>query len=118
VGGEHWGSSAHELLISSTAEDITHETTMAIEAVPLPLPSTADPSKFKDFGREVRGVHPGRLTDEEFKEIEQLLYKVCVAPPMFRLLPYQRIAQHDTLLFRNVDLLPEEQYKLTKVCRM
>ena len=49
---------------------------MAIETVPLPLPPTADPSKFKDFGREVRGVHPGRLTDEEFKEIEQLLYKV------------------------------------------
>jgi len=54
---------------------------MAIETLPLPLPPTADPSKFKDFGREVRGVHPGRLTDEEFKEIEQLLYKVCIAPP-------------------------------------
>ena len=54
---------------------------MAIEVHPLPLPSSADPSKFKDFGREVRGVHPGRLTDEEFKEIEQLLYKVCVTFP-------------------------------------
>ena len=60
---------------------------MAIETVPLPLPPTADPSKFNNFGREVRGVHPGRLTDEEFKEIEQLLYKVCVSPLMSRVLP-------------------------------
>ena len=60
-------------------EDITtHETTMTIETFPLPLPPTADPSEFKDFGREVKGVHPGRLTDEEFEEIEQLLYKVCI----------------------------------------
>ena len=92
---------------------------MAIETVPLPLPPTADPSKFKDFGREVRGVHPGRLTDEEFKEIEQLLYKVRMS---FRYPTYHRayryIVQHDTLLFRNVDLPPEEQYSLTKVRRM
>ena len=60
---------------------------MAIETIPLPLPSTADPSKFEDFGREVRGVHPGRLTDEEFKEIEQLLYKVCVAHLTSHVLP-------------------------------
>src|ERR1700753_3005703 len=52
---------------------------MVIEVVPLPLPPSADPSKFRDFGREVRGVHPGKLTDDEFKEIEQLLYKVCAA---------------------------------------
>lgn len=58
------------------------ETAMTIETVPLPLPPTADPSKFEDFGREVRGVHPGRLTDEEFKEIEQLLYKVPVPSPI------------------------------------
>jgi hypothetical protein len=66
---------------------ITCEITMAIETLPLPLPPTADSSKFKDFGREVRGVHPGRLTDEEFKEIEQLLYKVCVIPPVSQSLP-------------------------------
>lgn len=52
---------------------------MAIEILPLPLPPSADPSKFKDFGREVKGIHPGRLTDEEFKEVEQLLYKVCIS---------------------------------------
>lgn len=51
---------------------------MAIEVLPLPLPPSADPSKFTDFGREVRGIHPGRLTDEEFEKIQQLLYKVCI----------------------------------------
>lgn len=49
---------------------------MAIEVAPLPLPASADPSKFTDFGREVKGVNPGSLTPEEFKEIEELLYKV------------------------------------------
>lgn len=73
-------------ITSSRLKDISFpETTMAIETVPLPLPPTADPSKFKDFGREVRGVHPGRLTDEEFKEIEQLLYKVRVVPSISRI---------------------------------
>ena len=49
---------------------------MAIEVVSLPLPASAEPSKFKDFGREVKGVNPGTLTPEEFKEIERLLYEV------------------------------------------
>ena len=49
---------------------------MAIETVPLPLPTSADASKFADFGREVKGVNPGSFTPEEFKELEQLLYKV------------------------------------------
>ncbi|OBZ68518.1 hypothetical protein A0H81_11529 [Grifola frondosa] len=69
---------------------------MAIEITPLPLPPSADASKFTDFGREVKGVNPGSLTPEQFKEIEQLLYK------------------HGALLFRNVDLSPEQQYALTK----
>lgn len=51
---------------------------MAIEVAPLPLPPSADPSKFVDFGREVRGVDPGKLTPEQFKEIEELLYKVWI----------------------------------------
>lgn len=49
---------------------------MAIAVAPLPLPPSADPSKFAEFGREVKGVNPGALSPEEFKEIEQLLYKV------------------------------------------
>ena len=64
-----------------TEDTTAHESIMAIEVLPLPLPPSADPSKFKDFGREVKGIHPGRLTDEEFKEIEQLLYKVCNFDP-------------------------------------
>ena len=53
--------------------------TMAIELAPLPLPPSADPSKFSEFGREVKGINPGTLTPEQFKEIEELLYKVCPA---------------------------------------
>ena len=49
---------------------------MAIELIPLPLPASADPSKFQSFGREVRGVDPANFTEEEFKEIEEALYKV------------------------------------------
>ncbi|KAI0789488.1 hypothetical protein C8Q75DRAFT_793348 [Abortiporus biennis] len=69
---------------------------MAIEVVPLPLPPSADASKFADFGREVKGVKPGELTSEELEEIKELLYK------------------HDALLFRDVDFTPEQQYALTK----
>jgi hypothetical protein len=49
---------------------------MAIDLVPLPLPPSADGSKFVDFGREVKGVNPGNFTPEEFKELEEALYKV------------------------------------------
>ncbi|KII94299.1 hypothetical protein PLICRDRAFT_101133 [Plicaturopsis crispa FD-325 SS-3] len=69
---------------------------MAIELVPLPLPPSADPSKFADFGREVRGVNPGALSPEEFEQVQDALYK------------------HDALLFRDVELTPEQQYALTK----
>ncbi|KIO24209.1 hypothetical protein M407DRAFT_77255 [Tulasnella calospora MUT 4182] len=73
---------------------------MAIELAPLPLPPSADASKFANFGREVKNIHPGNFTPEEFKEIEEALYK------------------YDALLFRNVDFTPEQQYALTKVRRM
>jgi len=69
---------------------------MAIELVSLPLPATADASKFADFGREVRGVDPGSLNSEQFEEVRKALYK------------------HDALLFRDVSLSPEQQYALTK----
>ncbi len=49
---------------------------MAIEIAPLPVPPTADAAKLKDFGREVKGVNPGSLSPEEFKEVHDLLYKV------------------------------------------
>ncbi|KZP10088.1 Clavaminate synthase-like protein [Athelia psychrophila] len=69
---------------------------MAIVLVPLPLPASADPSKFADFGREVKNVHPGELTPEQFAEVQDALYR------------------HDALLFRDVVLTPAQQYKLTK----
>jgi len=71
---------------------------MAIELQPLPLPAAADPSKFVNFGREVKGVDPGSLNPKEFAEIREALYK------------------HSALLFRDVSLTPEQQYALTKVC--
>lgn len=49
---------------------------MAIELATLPLPASADASKFADFGREVKGVNLGSLTEEQLKEIQELLYKV------------------------------------------
>jgi len=49
---------------------------MTITFVPLAFPPSADTSRFKDFGREVRGAHPGKLTPDEFKEIETALYQV------------------------------------------
>ena len=51
---------------------------MTIELLPLPLPAAADPSKFVDFGREVKGVDPGNLNPKEFAEIREALYKVCI----------------------------------------
>lgn len=50
---------------------------MAIELTPLPLPASADASKFADFGRQVKGINPGTLTPEQFQEIREALYKVC-----------------------------------------
>ena len=49
---------------------------MAIELVALPLPASADPAKFADFGREVKGVNPGTLSLEEFEQVKDALYKV------------------------------------------
>jgi hypothetical protein len=49
---------------------------MSIQVESLPLPPSANPASFPEFGREVKGVHPGELTPEQFKEIEELLYKV------------------------------------------
>jgi len=68
----------------------------AVTTHPLPLPASADPAYFKSFGAEVRGLDPGNLTPEQFKQVEDLLYK------------------HSALLFRNTSLSPEQQYNLTK----
>ena len=48
---------------------------MAIEF--LPLPATADASRFFHFGRVVEGIDPGSLTEPKvFAEIREALYKV------------------------------------------
>jgi hypothetical protein len=52
---------------------------MAIELLPLPLPASADASKLAEFGREVKGINPAEITPEDFKEIEQALFKVCLS---------------------------------------
>ncbi|KIK70002.1 hypothetical protein GYMLUDRAFT_34412 [Collybiopsis luxurians FD-317 M1] len=69
---------------------------MTIELSPLPLPTTADASKFETFGREVKGINPGDCTPEQLNSIKESLYK------------------HEVLLFRDVILTPEQQYSLTK----
>ncbi|CCM02770.1 uncharacterized protein FIBRA_04878 [Fibroporia radiculosa] len=71
---------------------------MAVEVLPLPLPPSANVEMFSgaDFGREIKGVDLGALAPEVFREIEELLYK------------------HSVLLFRDVDLSPEQQYALAK----
>lgn len=56
---------------------------MAIELAPLPLPTSANASRLKDFGREVIGLHPGKFTPEQLKEVQEALYKVrCHSTPL------------------------------------
>ncbi|KAJ3506464.1 hypothetical protein NLJ89_g6853 [Agrocybe chaxingu] len=69
---------------------------MAIELAPFPVPSSTDAAKLADFGREVKGINVAEFTPEQFKEIEEALYK------------------HGALLFRNTKLSPAQQYALTK----
>lgn len=90
---------------------------MSIQLESLPLPPSANPAHFADFGKEVKGVHPGELTPEQFKEIEQLLYKVCEPRYYFVLifLTFVGCKQHSVLLFRDAVVSPEQQYALTKV---
>ena len=73
-------ASARSLSTSSTYKQharllATVASKMTIEVAPLPLPPSADASKFADFGREVKGVNPGDLTQEQLEEIKELLYK-------------------------------------------
>ena len=76
------GYKAHQHAVSLLAARLhstpsTRASTMALEVLPLPLPSSIDKEKFnKNLGSEVRGVDLGKLSEGEFKEIEQLLYRV------------------------------------------
>ncbi|KII86394.1 hypothetical protein PLICRDRAFT_700453 [Plicaturopsis crispa FD-325 SS-3] len=70
---------------------------MPIGLTPVPLPPSADPEKLSDFGRIVTGVDlSGAIAPSDFQELEDALYK------------------YSLLVFRDVDLSPEQQYELTK----
>lgn len=43
---------------------------------PIPIPPSADPAKFKDFGRQVEGFEPDNVTSEQMEEIMDMLYRV------------------------------------------
>jgi hypothetical protein len=51
---------------------------MTLELLPILLPESADPSKFKQFGREVHGFNPSNFTEEQFEELKAALYKVGI----------------------------------------
>ncbi|KAG7451825.1 Clavaminate synthase-like protein [Guyanagaster necrorhizus] len=68
---------------------------MTINLVPLSLPASADTAKLNDFGREVKGLHPAHLATS-YGQVKEALYT------------------HGALLFRNVDLTPEEIRDLVK----
>jgi len=88
---------------------------MSIQTESLALPPSANPQYFAEFGKEIKGVNPADLTPEQFKEIEQLLYKVffilCLDGLVFSSLLR---CQYSLLLFRNVIMSPEQQYAITK----
>jgi hypothetical protein len=93
---------------------ILNTTTMAIELAPITLPASASASVFdSNFGREVKGVNPGELTLEQFKEIETALYTVCLGPvspsvemPMTYLIRSMEFSCSETcLLLRNNSML-------------
>jgi hypothetical protein len=42
----------------------------------LPVPPSADPAAFKDFGRKVEGFNPDTIDDKGMAEIVEMLYKV------------------------------------------
>lgn len=96
--------------------------TMTIEVTSLPLPPTADPSKFAEFGREVKGVNPGTLTAEQFKEIEELLYKVCSALNLERVLHLTlcstRLCSSATSTSRLSSSMPSQRCAAEYSCRI
>jgi hypothetical protein len=74
---------------------------MAIELAPVTLPATASSTDFDpDFGREVKGVNPGELTPEQFKEIERALYTVGLGSSSGEM--------HSTYIFRSMDFCCSE----------
>jgi alpha-ketoglutarate-dependent taurine dioxygenase len=67
-----------------------------LKVSPLPAPPSFAASEVPDFGALVSGFDPATATPEQFAEVEDLLYK------------------HSILVFRGLDVSPENQYRLTK----
>lgn len=63
---------------------------------PLPAPPSFAASEVPEFGRVVAGFDPATASTDEYKQVEELLYK------------------HSILVFRGLDVTPEVQYRLTK----
>ncbi|WVW86554.1 hypothetical protein I302_108604 [Kwoniella bestiolae CBS 10118] len=70
-------------------------TTSSLTFSPIPLPPSANPKYFSDFGRKVDGFDPSQMTPSQKDEIINNLYK------------------HSVLLFKNTKITPEQQYELT-----
>lgn len=65
---------------SPDIERVFSSSPMAVELWPIEFPSSVDAPKFVDFGREVRGVNPGKLSGDDFQSIVDALNKVCMSP--------------------------------------
>lgn len=52
---------------------------MTIELFPFPLPASVDSSAFANFGRVVKGIDPSNLSEDQFQQLEEALYKVVLA---------------------------------------
>ena len=65
------------------------------KTTPLPSTPTFSASAVPDFGAVVSGFDPANASPEEYKEIEELLYKHCI------------------LVFEGLEMTPETQYQLT-----
>jgi hypothetical protein len=74
-------SERNQARLAPLSKQQTQRSTMAIQLSPVPLPASADPAAFADFGREVRGIDPSNLSQDQFKELEQALYKVAPIRP-------------------------------------
>ncbi|PBK93455.1 Clavaminate synthase-like protein [Armillaria gallica] len=68
---------------------------ITINLASLPLPTSADSEKLNNFGREIKGLHPAHL-GTSFEQVKEALYT------------------YGALLFRDVDLTPEEIRDLVK----
>ncbi|WRT69366.1 uncharacterized protein IL334_006350 [Kwoniella shivajii] len=74
---------------------MVNATSSGLSFGPIPLPPSANPKYFKDFGRKVEGFDPAQMTEEQKEEIIDMLYK------------------HSVLLFKNLKVTPEQQYEIT-----